>query len=57
MLCMDIKGPIQNSNNGFKYILVFIDNFSCLFEGAPMNTISAKEVIVSYSIIISSLKY
>ena len=42
---MDIKGPVKNSKNGQKYILLCIDNLTSWVEAAPMKTITGKEEI------------
>ena len=45
ILCVDIKGPIKISKNGYKYILVCVDHFTSWVETAPLKSITAKEVI------------
>jgi len=45
ILCVDFKGPIKISKNGYKYILVCVDHFTSWVEAAPLKSITAKEVI------------
>jgi len=45
---MDIKGPYKISKNGFKYILVCVDQFTSWPEAAPLKTINAKEVALTF---------
>ena len=53
-LNMDIKGPYKTSKNGFKYILVCIDQFTSWPEAFPLKSISANEVAVAFFKIIIS---
>ena len=54
LLGLDIKGPFENSKNGYKYVLMCIDHFISWVEAAPMKTITAKEVVeVFFKIVIA----
>jgi hypothetical protein len=42
---IDIVGPLNCTERGYKYILVFIDLFISWVEAAPMRSLTAKEVL------------
>ncbi len=45
---MDIKGPYKVSKNGYKYVLVAVDQFTSWPEAMPLKGIAANEVALSF---------
>ena len=43
ILCTDVLGPINTTENGYKYILVVCDHFTKYAEFFPMKTVTAEE--------------
>ena len=52
-LCIDIKGPLPVTKNGFKYLLIVIDEFSRYPFAIPMREMDTSSVISSLDFIFS----